>query len=197
MPELQQKLDVLLKECDHVQESVSRFLSAITTVFGFGLPAVLGIFLFLAKNKGASDSQELMAVGLAAVMSVVIMFTNAMWMEALQGMRYKYTTLHPRLYALIGETDWENYGQYLARNREPTHWVPMGLLNSICLIVGVVLPMYLVCNTVEGGFGELKQKTVFLIAISLGFVTAAAISTACVVRSMQRINQLLKKDSNS
>ena len=170
------ELKVLLHESEHVQQSIGRFLGGITAAFGVGVPALIGVVLFVFEGKPGTESSEVVGIGITALVTIIVLFSNAMWIEALHSLRYKYAVLHPRLYKAIGQEGWENFGQSLSKHRRQTDWLPTLLFHAT--LYGVALSFAIFTTRSVDTLSD--DAGCLLILGSAGLVSVAIISTGYV-----------------
>lgn len=111
------RLEVLLHESAQVHDTVARTLTVANTLFGAVLPVAVGFLLYKAGEKDKAIPLDVLAVALAAVVSLTAIFNAGLWVEISRYLHYKYVKLYPEIYKLAGLRG-ENFGQYLAREQQ-------------------------------------------------------------------------------
>ena len=129
------KLQVLLQEADHVQEAISRSIGQAYTIFGIIIPGVFGAALLLTDKANKVVPIEYLSVALVGLVSLSLLFSATLWMEAYDYVRYKYSVLLPRMYELSDIHGEENFLQHVAANRKPEGWIPVILFQVVMLVL--------------------------------------------------------------
>ena len=178
------RFEAVKLELEDVQASIQRTYQSIYTAFGVIMPALVGIFVFAAKEAppaAPKGSVATLDVSLLATVFILIFafgsfWTQNMWMELLRYVRYKYVRLMPRLYALSGQTNEKNFVQASGR-RTFVSWVPILLLNVASLVIqaGAYLQ-----------FIEPAQSH-YMNAVVIAFIVAGSISTMAVFTEAHRV----------
>lgn len=137
-------LKVLLHESDHVQGAISRLVSTLNALFGVVLPAAFGVVLFSAGRGDQHFSPDVLGFALIGIVSLALIYSSSLWVEALKYIRYKYTQLHPRMYRLIGRSEEPNFVQYLASTTEGYAWLPSVLFQGVVISFGWALSFLMI-----------------------------------------------------
>jgi hypothetical protein len=132
-------LQAILKEVEGARAAMERSYGAIYTSFGVVLPALAGIFVFLARERVAAGSDESWYGALfIVILSLGAMWSQNLWMELLRYARYYYVELLPRLYAASGQGGRRNFLEWSGR-RSLRSWLPILLFNLGCIAVLVAV----------------------------------------------------------
>lgn len=171
------KLTALLQEAADIQEGVQRTYSAIYTSFGVILPAVIGVFVFVAKEDKAPLDHAMLATAFVVVFALGSLWSQSAWMELLRYVRYKYVVLLPRLYAASSQGEQPNFLQWSGR-RTLLSWLPILLFNLGALTV-------LLC----AHFGFVTSGRLALQAVSLSFIIAVSIGSVAVIIEARQVEK--------
>lgn len=126
---------VILKEIDEVRKGIERSYTAINAIFGVIFPAALTFFIFIGKDEGKLE-KPVLAFMFITLISMSFVWSQVQWMELLRYVRYYYRSLMPRLYEASGQADERDFLKW-SGPRTYTEWLPMLLLYSGCLGLGV------------------------------------------------------------
>lgn len=178
-------LQVALQESEHVQGEISKAIGGMYTAFGVVIPAVFGVILFSASQNAVHLPIEFLSLALAGIFSLAILYSSSLWMEAIQGFRYKYLVLLPRVYRLAGKDSEENFLQYQARTRSLLTWLPAVLFQVLAFVLVFFVS---VAGVVRGS--EVSEKSpallVAAIAVSLGIAAMGALCTQVIGRKVTK-----------
>jgi len=173
-------LNVLLHESDQVAERVSKIAGVVYTLYGVILPIISGAVLLAASNDEKRIPLELLAVALAGVVSLSIMYSSSLSIEVLHLVHYKSVELYPRIYSLVGRASWTNYVHFVCtkqREMKTMSLLPTLLFMITTFLVTGVISVFLII----AGTDQSPELRFGLIAVVLLFFSAAAISVFCVI----------------
>jgi len=123
------RLKALLHESDVIHQSMQRIYNAMYTSFGVVVPAVISIFVFIAKEQQAVDASRV-AVAFIAVFALGSLWVQNLWMELFAFVKYRYLNLQPRIYAASGQTSEQNFLEFTGV-RSKLSWAPIMLFNVL------------------------------------------------------------------
>lgn len=167
------RLEVLLHESQQVHDTLSRTLSVANALFGAVLPVAVGFLLYTAGKEDTALPLDVLAAGLAAVVSLTAIFNAGLWVEISRYIHYKYVKLYPELYKLAG-LDGENFGQYLARQQQRYPSLATAIFHVVIFSFSIVL----VVGGLRKGTGPEQQLVLivlcvlFVVSIVLTYVWA-------------------------
>lgn len=167
------RLEVLMHESQQVHDTLSRTLAVANALFGAVLPVAVGFLLYTAGKEDTALPLDVLAVGLAAVVSLTAIFNAGLWVEISRYVHYKYAKLYPELYKLAG-LDGENFGQYLARQQQRYPSLATAIFHFIMFSFSVVI----VAGGLRKGAGSGREPVLFglcglfVVAIVLTYVWA-------------------------
>ena len=186
--DIDRRFEAVKFELDDVHTSIQRTYQSIYTAFGVMMPALVGIFVFAAKEappaavKGPAAKSALDVSLLATVFILIFAFgsfwTQNMWMELLRYVRYKYVRLMPRLYALSGQTNVENFVQSSGR-RTFVNWIPILLLNVASLVIQAGAYLQFIRPAEQFAMD----------AVVIAFIIASSISATAVFVEAHRVEE--------
>lgn len=170
------KLQAILHESSAIQEGIDRTYSAIYTSFGVVLPAVIGVFVFLARETKPVD-EPILATLFIIVFVLGSLWSQSMWMELLRYVRYKYVVLMPRLYRASSQTGEPNFLEWSGK-RSLWSWLPILLFNlgALVVLVGAHVAFVLPGDR-------------WLEAVSLGFILMAVVASVTVLVEARRVER--------
>ena len=140
------KLKALLHESDVIHQSMQRIYNAMYTSFGVVVPAVISIFVFIAKEQSAVDASRV-AVAFIAVFALGSLWVQNLWMELFAFVKYRYVNLQPRIYAASGQTSEKNFLEFTG-TRSKLSWTPIMLFNVLAesFMISVLLEFVPRCH---------------------------------------------------
>ena len=167
------RLEVLMHESQQVHDTLGRTLAVANALFGAVLPVAVGFLLYTAGKEDTALPLDVLAVGLAAVVSLTAIFNAGLWVEISRYVHYKYVKLYPELYKLAG-LDGENFGQYLARQQQRYPSLATAIFHFIMFSFSVVI----VAGGLREGAGSEREPVLlglcglFVVSIVLTYVWA-------------------------
>jgi hypothetical protein len=122
------KLEALLHESEVIHQSMQRIYNAMYTAFGVVVPAVISIFVFIAKEQQVDASR--VAVAFIAVFALGSLWVQNLWMELFAFVKYRYLCLQPRIYEASGQTSAQSFLEFTGV-RSRLSWTPIVLFNVL------------------------------------------------------------------
>jgi len=183
---------VLLHESESVQDAISRAIGGVNAIFGIVVPAAFGVLLFTSDKEFSFLSPELRSVALSGIVSLAVLSASALWVEALQYLRYKYLVLLPRLYDLGGISG-ENFLQYQARTRPREALVPTILFQVLVFVLGGGLS---IAGVFLGTSGPTRDATLY-IGLALAPLALAFVGSVATWNLGVRITREIRESSPS
>jgi len=169
--------DSLALELDMIEGGIQRAQSALYTLFGVVLPAVISVFVFTAKEQ-SSVSHEHLATIFVVIVTLSTVWANCVWIELFAYARFKYVVLMPELYRVSGRADAKNMQQF-SGSRSLREWMPTIVLNSGILAFLVIVEVNFV-------------KNLQAIIVCSAFLIGGIISAAAVIAEARRLQNDVK-----
>ena len=173
------RLEILLHESQQVHDTLARTLTVANALFGAVLPVAGGFLLYKAGEKDKAMPLDVLAVALAAVVSLTAIFNAGLWVEMSRYIHYKYVKIYPELYKLAGLSG-ENFGQYLAREQQRYPSLATALFHFTMFSFSAVL--------VLGGLhcGIAAERRPILLGLCALFIVAIALTYVWAVPEIVR-----------
>lgn len=166
-------LKALLHESDLIHQSMQRIYNAMYTAFGVVVPAVISIFVFIAREQQVDPCR--VAVAFIAVFALGSLWVQNLWMELFAFVEYRYLSLQPRLYAASGQASEPNFLEYTG-TRSKRSWTPIILFN---VLAGLFMVSVL-CEFVPRWTWEFWLSSLFILA-----AVAAAVLVIVAARALE------------
>ena len=173
---------VLKEEATHLREALGRVIGTIYTLFGVVMPIVIGAAFLVGEKAADVVRLDLLGFGVLAIVSAAIAYSNTLWLEAHEYLRYKYLVLWPRMYKLVELAAEENFMQYQARTRLLRSWLPALIFQVAIMLAALILGV-----TFLWPLGAPWGLKTWLLVAGLILFTGAVVSSLVMASSIKTL----------
>lgn len=171
-------------EAEQHQQTMQRTLRVINRLDLF-VPLVGGLLLLPIAFSGRNLRENWLAAVLIVLVSAGGLLAHFNYVEFLELVRYKYSVLYPRLFAVAGRQNWMNYLEFTAP-RSLRSWVPTLYYNLVVFIVLVsIWIQFLVLPARASGSAEARGLC-WITAICLLAMGRTAYIVVLAARTLER-----------
>ena len=187
------KISVLTEELNHIRDALSRTMGSIYNLYGVIVPASLGALALFGEDALGKENIDVLGFMLILVVSAALSYSNALWIEAHQYLRYMYLELIPRMYRIVELNNEVNMFEYISVKREPYTWRPV-LIFQLILILGVALMgLGAIVKAFDGCDSE---RAKFLAVIATVILATSAYTSFIIQKSAKSLFAELKNRAN-